>query len=72
MAKKRRIFKFNEVSQRLRLTSTEKRVAVFVVAAFLLGLTTKCYRDTHPSPTPVQTHAGKPMNWEIKAHKGAH
>jgi hypothetical protein len=25
----------------------------------MLGLITKCYRDAHPSPTPVQTHPGK-------------
>src|SRR5262249_46812992 len=51
--------KFDEVRQRFRLTSTERRVAVFVAAAFLLGLITKCYRDAHPSPTPVQTHSGR-------------
>jgi hypothetical protein len=44
------------VTQRFRLTPTEKRVALFVVAAFMLGVVTKCYRDSHPSPTPVQTH----------------
>jgi hypothetical protein len=31
-------------------------VAVFVAAAFVLGLVTKCYRDAHPSPAPVQNH----------------
>jgi len=46
-------FKFDEVRQRFRLTPTEKRVAVFVVAAFVLGLATKCYRDAHSSPTPA-------------------
>jgi hypothetical protein len=46
-------FRFDEVRQRFRLTPTEKRVAVFVVAAFVLGLATKCYRDAHPSPTPA-------------------
>jgi hypothetical protein len=56
--KKRRRFKFDDVRQRFRLTPTEKRVVVFVVAAFVLGLITKCYRDAHPSPTPVQTHPG--------------
>jgi hypothetical protein len=25
----------------------------------VLGLVTKCYRDAHPSPTPVQTHSGR-------------
>ena len=46
-------FKFAEVRHRFRLTPTEKRVAVFVVAAFVLGLATKCYRDAHASPTPA-------------------
>ena len=59
VVKKSRRFKFDEVRQRFRLTPTERRVAVFVVAAFVLGLITKCYRDAHPSPTPVQTHSGK-------------
>jgi hypothetical protein len=56
---KRRRFKLDEVTQRFRLTSTEIRVAAFVVAAFALGLITKCYRDTHSSPTPVETHPGR-------------
>ena len=59
VVKKSRRFKFDEVRQQFRLTSTEKRVAVFVVAAFALGLITKCYRDAHPSPAPIQTHSGK-------------
>jgi hypothetical protein len=46
--KKVRRFRFDEVRQRFRLTPTEKRVAAFVLAAFVLGLATKCYRDTHP------------------------
>ncbi len=45
---------FNEVRQKFRLTSAERRVVVFVLAAFLLGLVTKCYRDGHPSPPVVQ------------------
>src|SRR5215470_14723125 len=59
LIKESRRLKFDEVRQRFRLTSTERRVAVFVAAAFLLGLITKCYRDAHPSPTPVQTHSGR-------------
>lgn len=59
VAKKSRRFKFDEVRQRFRLTPTERRVVVFVAAAFVLGLVTKCYRDAHPSPTPVQTHSGR-------------
>jgi hypothetical protein len=34
----------------------EKRVVVFVLAAFVLGLVTKCYRDAHPSPPPSPTN----------------
>lgn len=45
-------FKFGEARQRLRLTPTERRVAVFVLAAVVLGLATKCYRDAHFSPYP--------------------
>src|SRR5256885_3414554 len=58
VVKKSRRFKFDEVRQRFRLTPTEGRVVVFVAAAFVLGLITKCYRDGHSSPTPVQTHPG--------------
>ena len=45
-------FRLDEIRQRFRLTPTEKRVAVFVVAAIVLGLATKCYREAHPSPAP--------------------
>ena len=38
----------------------EKRVAVFVLAAFVLGLATKCYRDTHPLPVPLKSNLGRP------------
>jgi hypothetical protein len=50
MVRKSKRFKFDELRQRFRLTPTERRVAVFVAAAFVLGLITKCYRDAHPSP----------------------
>jgi hypothetical protein len=30
----------------------ETRVAIFVAAAFALGVVTKCYRDAHPQ-TPI-------------------
>jgi hypothetical protein len=59
VVKKRRRFKFDEVRERFRLTPTERRVVVFVAAAFVLGLVTKCSRDARPSPTPVQTHSGR-------------
>jgi len=61
VASKRQRFKLDELRQRFRLTQTEKRVAVFVAAAFMLGLVTKCYRDAHPSPTPVQAHSRTTM-----------
>ena len=61
MASKRQRFKLDELRQRFRLTQTEKRVAVFVAAAFMLGLVTKCYRDAHPSPTPGQAHSRTTM-----------
>jgi hypothetical protein len=40
--------KFKEARQRFVLTHEEKRVVGFVLAAFVLGLGTKCYRDAHP------------------------
>ena len=46
-------FKFAEARQRFRLTPTEKRVAVFILAVVVLGLATKCYRDAHLSSTPA-------------------
>ncbi|HEV3409227.1 MAG TPA: hypothetical protein VG095_02960 [Chthoniobacterales bacterium] len=33
-------------------TIQEKKAAAFLVAAFLLGVTVKHYRDTHPAPPP--------------------
>ena len=55
MIKKRRLT-LDRLRQKFILTPTEKRVAVFVVAAFVLGLGTKCYREAHSSPPPA---AGK-------------
>jgi hypothetical protein len=45
-------WKFDELKQRLVLTREEKRVIVFILAAFVLGLAAKHYRDTHPQPVP--------------------
>jgi hypothetical protein len=45
-------WKFDELKQRLVLTSEEKRVIVFILAAFVLGLAAKHYRATHPQPVP--------------------
>ncbi|PYJ02693.1 MAG: hypothetical protein DMF00_00825 [Verrucomicrobia bacterium] len=56
MVRKTRRFKFDEVRQRFRLTPVEKRVALFIIAAFALGLVTKCYRHPHPQ---MQTPIGK-------------
>ncbi len=44
-------WKFDELKQRLVLTREEKRVIVFILAAFVLGLVAKHYRDTRPQPT---------------------
>jgi len=41
---------WQELKHRLVLTSEEKRVISFVIAAFLLGSGTKCYRDARPPP----------------------
>ncbi len=49
--KTRRRFTFEEVRRRVVLTPREKRVAIFILAAFMLGLGTKFYRDTHPAPS---------------------
>jgi hypothetical protein len=39
------------------LTKEEKNVLLFVVIAFLLGLTVKIYRDHHEKPFPPKRHA---------------
>jgi len=46
-------WKWKELRHKLVLTAEEKRVISFVIAAFILGLGTKCYRDRHPEP-PAQ------------------
>lgn len=56
---------WEELKHKLVLTSEEKRVIVFIVAAFLLGLGTKCYRDTNAQP-PAQTEKSHPHS--DKAH----
>jgi len=43
---------FDELKQRLVLTREEKRVIIFILAAFVLGLVAKHYRATHPQPVP--------------------
>jgi len=44
--------------QRFVLTSQEKRVLIFVVASFVLGLGAKHYRASHPVATPVAHQSG--------------
>jgi hypothetical protein len=48
---------------RFVLTAEEKRVITFVIAAFLLGLATKCYRDAHPR-LPVSIEKKHPRGQE--------
>jgi hypothetical protein len=44
--------------QKFILTSEEKRVVLFILIAFFLGLAVKHYRDTHPHPiTPPSKKA---------------
>jgi hypothetical protein len=43
-------WKWDELRQKLLLTREEKRVIIFILAAIVLGLGTKCYRDKHPPP----------------------
>jgi hypothetical protein len=43
-------WQWDELRHKLVLTPEEKRVILFVVAALVLGVGTKCYRDTHPRP----------------------
>jgi KTSC domain len=46
---------WEELRHRFVLTAEEKRVVAFVLAAFILGVGTKCYRDTHPRhPPPIE------------------
>jgi len=48
--KLRRPWNWSEFRQKLVLTPEEKRVIIFILTAFILGLTTKCYRDKHRPP----------------------
>ena len=43
-------WQWDELKHSFVLTPEEKRVICFVIAALLLGVGTKCYRDTHPRP----------------------
>jgi hypothetical protein len=45
-------WKWEKLRHRLVLTAEEKRVISFVIAAFILGLGTKCYRERHSVPLP--------------------
>jgi hypothetical protein len=46
-------WKWDELRHRLVLTPEEKKVIVFVLAALVLGLGAKHYREKHPQP-PVK------------------
>jgi len=50
---------WEELRHKLVLTPEEKRVIVFIIAALILGLGTKCYRDTHPQ-SPGQIEKKRP------------
>src|SRR5213078_1460924 len=54
LKKRRWRFKFDRAGQRFVLTPREKRVLAFIMLAFVLGLATKYYRDTHRAPPPPQ------------------
>jgi hypothetical protein len=45
-------WKFGELRQKLVLTPEEKRVIIFILVAFALGLATKCYRENHRQTLP--------------------
>ena len=47
--------RLDRLRQRFVLTPHEQRVVGFVVAAFLLGLFTKQYRETHHPTVPAST-----------------
>jgi hypothetical protein len=54
-------WKCDDLRHKLVLTSEEKKVIVFVLAAFVLGVGAKCYRDTHPQP-PVKIDKKHPQS----------
>ncbi|MFN2542669.1 MAG: hypothetical protein ABR514_10965 [Chthoniobacterales bacterium] len=56
-------WKWEELRHKLVLTPEEKRVIIFILAAFVLGLGTKCYRERHPQPGP-STDAKHPWRHE--------
>jgi hypothetical protein len=49
----------DELVHRFVLTPEEKRVLIFILAAFVLGLATKQYRATHPPAIALQKVAHK-------------
>jgi hypothetical protein len=46
-------FAYKRLRQRLVLTPEEKKVILFAVLMFLLGLTAKQYRKAHPVLSPT-------------------
>jgi hypothetical protein len=55
-----------ELRHKLVLTPEEKRIVSFIIAALLLGLVTKCYRDAH-RPQPAVNE-----NKHVRPHKARH
>jgi hypothetical protein len=54
-------WRWSELRQKLVLTPEEKRVIIFILTAFVLGLATKCYRDKHPHVvTPADSRQRTP------------
>ena len=52
----RRRSRFDRLRHRFVLTPYEKRIVAFIIAVFLLGLITKCYRDdAHRLRSPPST-----------------
>jgi hypothetical protein len=54
---------WDELRHKFVLTPEEKRVILFLIAALLLGLMTKCYRDTHP---PVLIEKKRPPQQKLR------
>jgi hypothetical protein len=69
--KKQRRTNLSRLRQRFILTTKEKQVVVFVVAAFFLGLTVKHYRETHSSPPASIPQDDEPRQ-KFSAKKSPH
>lgn len=58
-----------ELRHRLVFTPEEKRVIIFVIAAFFLGIATKCYRDSQPN-APVKIEKKHAASRRVRADSG--